>query len=144
MVIMVYEDSREQRPLFLDCARVVRKLDVGDYTTSRLLNKVHVERKSPQDFYGTLVQGHSRFKREMLRAFLKGTRLVVFVECSKADFISKRWPQGHNRLMTSDVLAKIVETMEVKHRLEIVWCESRKHCENSVLEFLKAEEAKLG
>ena len=93
---MIFVDSREQKPIWeVKEGKVeVRKLDEGDYTTSDLLNKAHIERKSGIDLYGSLVQGHKRFIAELERADEKGIKLSVFVECPKRAFIGKKFKGG--------------------------------------------------
>lgn len=65
MTILV--DTREQKP-YWDINRTT--LIVGDYTTKKLKNIYHIERKSLQDLYGTLTSGNNRFKYELFLSLI--------------------------------------------------------------------------
>ena len=119
----ILTDSREQLPMFNEYVRVT--LSEGDYTTTKLLNKFHIERKSLPDLYGTLIQGHKRFRNEILRAKEKNIKLSVYVEGTRSDFIMKRFPMGWKLKMKPGVLSKIIDTMSEKYNLEFVWCDGR-------------------
>jgi len=73
-------DTREQNPLQLSCKTSVAKLDVGDYSCQNHFNNCFVERKSLEDFCGTMSQGFDRFKLEVERAQSLGFHLAVLVE----------------------------------------------------------------
>lgn len=120
-------DTREQKPLWEEKEGFVerRKLDEGDYTTAKLLNKFHIERKSANDLYGSIIQGHERFRKELLRAQEKGIILRIFVECSKRDFVGKKFPGGWRLKMKPAILAKIVSTISEKYSVDFVWCDGR-------------------
>jgi ERCC4-type nuclease len=119
---------------------VVQKLDVGDYSTNLLLNKFHIERKSSIDFYGTIVQGHKRFVRELERAKKSNITMPIYVECSRGDFVMKRFPMGFKLKMRPGTLIKIIDTMTEKYGLEIVWCENRDNMRLQMIKRLNEEE----
>ena len=73
-------DTREQNPLQLSCKTSVAKLDVGDYSCQNHFNNCFIERKSLEDFCGTMSQGFDRFKLEVERADSLGFHLAVLVE----------------------------------------------------------------
>ena len=81
-------DTREQSPLKLSCKTSTEKLDVGDYSCQSHFNGCFVERKSLEDFCGTMSQGYERFQREVGRAQELGFHLAVFVE-EKLETISQ-------------------------------------------------------
>lgn len=137
----IISDSREQILIFKESN--IMKLDVGDITTEKLLNKFHIERKSGEDLYGTLIQGHVRFRNEILRAKEKEIGLPVYVECSREDFVMKRFSQGWKRKTTSSTLSKIIVAMEKKYDLEFVWNFGREQMKQKMLERFKLEEEKL-
>lgn len=147
MVVLV--DTREQIPFWkpagLRAGIVARRiaLNVGDYTTPLLLGKVHIERKSLCDLYGTLINSHPRFRREVLRAALAKTKLVVVVEGSHADFINKKFPRGSERKAPTQVLKKIIVTIKKRYGLEIIFCRSRLKAQATTLRILRCEERKL-
>lgn len=129
----IITDSREQLPYWKN---KIQKLEVGDYTTTKLLNVFHVERKSLQDLYGTLVQGNSRFRYELWRAAFFQIKLEVFVEGSLDDFINKRFPYGKDRKFSTHGLNQLITTFTRKYHLAFYWHENRKTC-------LKAVEKRL-
>ena len=120
-----------------------QKLEVGDYTTELLLNKFHVERKSPQDLYGSIIQGHERFKSMFLRAYAHETKCPVYVECSEQFFYSKRWPQGYKRKTPGNVLAKIIYTLNKRYGIQFVWCTDRTEIKQKITEEFRHQESLL-
>jgi ERCC4-type nuclease len=136
-------DTREQTP-FWKGANVCRRccLKEGDYTTELLLNVFHIERKSLQDLYGTLIHNHPRFRREILRAEERGLTLVVVVEGSYKDFVNKNFPRGHQRKTPTTTLKKIVATVKRRYELEIIFCGSRDKAKKKTFERLHLEERK--
>lgn len=138
MILLV--DTREQLPYWqgAECGRLC--LCVGDYTTAALLNKFHIERKSPEDLYGSITKGNHRFKKEFIKAHKRKIGLAVYVESTKSDFIAKLFPRGDDRLVKSETLAKIVATLERKYFVEFVWCGDREKAQKKVFTRLKSEE----
>ena len=79
----IFIDTREQQPLvFKNQANM--KLDFGDYTASgEYYDYTYVDRKSGNDFIGTLSLGNlNRFKRELQRAKDLNSYVYVVVESS--------------------------------------------------------------
>lgn len=135
-------DTREQRPLWVN--NVIRYgLLVGDYTSMKLRDSFAIERKSPMDLYGSIIQGHVRFRNEMIRAEVNGIKLVVVVECSKRSFVNKSF-KGADRLQCEgETLRKIIETIEKRYKLELIWCCGRRGAKEIILKRLRKEENKL-
>jgi hypothetical protein len=74
-------DTREQSPLPLKNKHIVSKLDFGDYCASgEHYSPIYVERKSLNDFVGTMSAGYDRFKREVERAKTFDSYIIVLVE----------------------------------------------------------------
>lgn len=121
---MIIIDTREQRPLYTT-NYVKRKLCVGDYSHTMVEHCFSIERKSPQDLYGTLLKGHIRFRKEIIRAGHHGIKLVVYVECTRKKFVSMTWPGGSFLKCKGETLEKIIDTMTFKYKLEFVWCSNR-------------------
>lgn len=138
MIIIV--DSREQLPL---CGGVRMKLEVGDYTSKKLLNKFHIERKSLTDLYGTLTSGNKRFKYELFRAAYHQIKLEVYVEGTLDDFINKRFPKGADRKFSSHGLEELVKTFSKKYFLHFEWCKNRADCLKKLEICLKTHEKEL-
>lgn len=132
-------DTRERLPLW---PLPQSKLSVGDYTTEKLLNKFHIERKSLEDLCNTITGGHDRFKREMGRAKTNKTKLVIFVEGRYEDFIIKNFRDGEKRKIEGETLGKIIRRISKNHKIEVTWHDSREHMQKSVLKRLLAEEKK--
>jgi ERCC4-type nuclease len=124
---MIIVDTREQRPLWdPKTFNVIKtKLDEGDYTTEELYDLAHAERKSGADLYGSIIQGHERFRREILRAADKNMKFAIFVECPEKMFYSKRFAGGYRLRASYGQLRKMIETMTKKYNLEFFWCEGR-------------------
>jgi ERCC4-type nuclease len=137
-------DTREQNPIWEGKECEVKKLDEGDYTTEKLFNIAHIERKSGIDLYGSIVQNHDRFRAEIERANSKGIKLSVFVECLKRDFVGKRFNGGWRLKMKPAVLAKIVDTIQEKYGIEFVWCDGREDFREKALQWFQDQHSIFG
>lgn len=129
-------DTREQLPLSFEYSRTVT-LKVGDYTTVTHHNRLHIERKSPADLYGTLLKGHKRFRKEVLRAAEHNIELIVVVECTKAKFMAKDWRGASYCKVDSVILDRIIRTMTKRYGLKFVWCASRAAMKRTITRLLK-------
>ena len=79
----IYVDTREQKPFDFPLHPTERRaLKFGDYACSESAwtQNLVIERKSPQDFCGTLSGGLDRFRRELDRAKEAGAYVVILVE----------------------------------------------------------------
>jgi len=132
-------DTREQLPMFKN-GTIRRKLDVGDYSTTILENKFAIERKSPQDLYGSLVGGHERFMNEILLAERRNIHLVLFVECCYEEFVSMTWRGGSRVKMRPKVLKRLTDTTFRRRGLQVFWCKSRDGMKKAILDRLNLEE----
>ncbi len=72
-------DSREGKPLDLPNCQVT-KLNFGDYSIENNADKIYFERKSLNDFLGTMSAGFDRFDRELQRCQDENAYLVVLIE----------------------------------------------------------------
>ncbi len=135
--MIIITDTREQLPYWKD---KVETLSVGDYTTTKLKGKLHIERKSLQDLYGTLVTGNQRFKAELFRAAWERISIVVYVEGEMEQFINKQFPYGKERKFSSHGLEQLIKTFTKKHHLTFVWHKNREMCKKAVFSRLLAEE----
>ena len=81
---MIYIDTREQKPFKFDIPFEVKTLKFGDYALSdkEVSGNCYVERKSLNDFIGTMSGGYERFRKEIERAVEQDAYLVVLVERS--------------------------------------------------------------
>lgn len=132
-------DTREQNPIWEGKEAISYKLDEGDYTIPELLNMAHIERKSGNDLYGSIIQGHVRFRSELERANDKGIKLAIFVECSKKEFIGKKFKGGWRLKTKPAVLAKIISTISEKYGVEFIWCDGREDFKIRAIEWFKKE-----
>jgi ERCC4-type nuclease len=135
--IKIIIDTREQKPLiFTDHETVTRKLDEGDYNIVELEDKIVIERKSIQDLYGSIIQGHARFKREILRAKAKNKKFYIFLEGTKTAFIRRSIIKYNIKWET---LSKIINTMVTRYDLIIVECEDRELMSSKIIETIENE-----
>lgn len=137
-------DTREQKPLFNKVEAIHFKLLVGDYSTMLLRDSFCIERKSLQDLYGSIIQGHVRFRKESIRAVANDIKLVIYVEGTRLQFINKRFPRGGDRKISGETLSKIISSIEKRWKVEIVWCQSRTQAKKLILERLRKEEISYG
>jgi ERCC4-type nuclease len=134
MIIII--DTREQKPIsFPGHEKVHRKLDEGDYNTPELEDKIVIERKSVEDFYGSVIQGHARFKKEILRAKDKKKKFYIFVEGSIIDIIE----YAKARKMKDGVMGKIINTMTARYDLKIIECHTRVLMSSKIIETIEKE-----
>ena len=136
----IITDTREKLPYWEDSCIC---LQVGDYTTAKLKNKFHIERKSPQDLYGTLTSGNNRFKHELFRAAYHGIKMEMFIETTYTNFINKKFPGGSERQFTTEGLIRLVSTFEKKYYLKFNWFASRELSKIAVFNTLKSKENEL-
>lgn len=133
---IVYVDTREQTPIEFKRSISI-KLIVGDYTTKKHYNKLHLERKSPADLYGTILSGHKRFHKELRRAFEHQIGLIMVIECSEEKFYSMLWKGGKFCKVKPETLLKIITTLKERYGLTFVWCRDRRHMKKVMLQLLK-------
>jgi ERCC4-type nuclease len=78
----IYVDTREQKPLKFNFPIEVKTLKFGDYSFSDrdATCNCYVERKSLQDFVGTLSGGFDRFCREIERSKDSDANFIVVIE----------------------------------------------------------------
>jgi len=112
-------DTREQNPWHFDptLVRVHRgTLRTGDYAVTGD-SGFAIERKSLDDFLGTIGKGWERFMREIYRARESGFHLPIIVEARFTDFLFKVNAKGeiespqheHPRMTPGFVLKRIGE-----------------------------------
>jgi ERCC4-type nuclease len=84
-------DSREQMPYDLSPFIMVTKgLPTGDYSILGMEQQVVIERKSMDDFIGSISQGRERFEREIERLKPFESKMIL-VEASAADIVNHRY-----------------------------------------------------
>jgi len=120
------------------------KLSVGDYTTDELIGKAHVERKSPNDLYGSLIQNHERFRAELIRARTSGIRLAVFVECPDEIFYMKKFRGGYKLKTAPRILRQIVSTMADKYDVDFIFCKDRNDMRCNIMLWFERQKQLVG
>jgi ERCC4-type nuclease len=101
---------------------VRRGLPVGDYSLEGYESVVAVERKSLDDFVGTVIRARGRFERELdcLKEFELG---VVVVEATHEDVLQHRYRAN---VHPNAVLGAAV-AITVDHHVPVLWCTDRQH-----------------
>jgi ERCC4-type nuclease len=136
--LIILEDTREQDYLTFTRFKHVefqqsQCLPVGDYAcviNGGSLSSVVFERKSKGDLWGTMTSYYERFKNEYKKSIELGIKLVLITECDIED-IAKGfiYNSGGGRMVRSKVdggsMCKKLETLRVKHGLEVVYCNGR-------------------
>lgn len=136
---MIVVDSREQKPYWTGKGVMKTFLEVGDYTTIELLDVFHIERKSMEDLYGSLIQGHVRFMKEFIRARAHDIKLAVFIEGTHKAFINKDFPGGAYRKAPGETLRKMIETINERYHVDFIWCGNRNRAKSMVADRLALE-----
>lgn len=90
-------DTRETCPLKLNTKTEDKKLDYGDYHYTKDKFNIFVERKSLNDFIGTLGKNFDRFCREIERAKKDDAFLIVLVENNISNCLSFNYLPYINR-----------------------------------------------
>lgn len=129
-------DTREQKPLtFPNNPTIRQKIDEGDYNMNPWLPIV-VERKSLEDFYGSITRDHARFKREILRAQAKNIPFYIFLEGDLKTFFSLSW-SSRALDIKPETLKKIVNTMKDRYKIIIIECKTRDEMSKKIVELLE-------
>lgn len=131
-------DSREQRPLVFGCDSIRKKLHVGDYGAefpAGTIYPVVFERKSIADLFGTLTQGYDRFRKEINRAEIAKTRLIIAVEGSK-EKVLKGYPHSAR---DPESIIKQLETIKTKYGVEHMFFGNRPAMANHIHDFFFVE-----
>ncbi|MEN6358251.1 MAG: ERCC4 domain-containing protein [Armatimonadota bacterium] len=120
---VVVVDTREKEPYTFDPARVEvvrRALAAGDYSLLGLESSVAVERKSMEDFVGTVIRGRERFANELAK--LRGCEFAcVVVEGSLMDVLSGNYrSDAHPNAVLGSALSIIVD-----YRIPVFFCSNR-------------------
>ncbi len=122
-VVTVVVDSREQEPLCFnpELVRPVRRaLSAGDYSVAGLEETVAVERKTLDDFVGTVMRARGRFYRE-LRRLQRYARACVVVEANLSDVLAGRYRGGaHPHAILGSAMAIIVD-----FEIPVYFCSNR-------------------
>lgn len=129
-------DTREQDNLFRKPPKgllIVRDtLQSGDYSIKGFEQDVAIERKSLNDFYGSIGKGRSRFKAELER-LRKYDWKAILIEGTEDQVLSVG--SIYTQLTHAQVRQSIV-SFEVKYKLAIYYAKSRQDSERWILDRL--------
>jgi DNA excision repair protein ERCC-4 len=104
--LVIIVDTREQLPYELSPCKTIRKgLPTGDYSLEGLEDKVVIERKSLDDFIGSICQGRERFEREIERLMPFEAKMIL-VEGSAEDITRHRY---QSRMHPNSVMGTIAK-----------------------------------
>lgn len=126
-------DSREQRPLYFKNSEKL-KLDTGDYAVSgEDFDYTFVDRKSFQDFCGTMVgDSYERFRREILRCKNQDSYLWVVVEADIKDAAKLNSRSAHKNNLKFVFHQMCVLQHEFPKNLQFVWSGGREQSEDLI------------
>jgi ERCC4-type nuclease len=119
-------DTREQAPLKFRKSKkidgiITKKLDTGDYSVEGYEDKIAIERKSPEDFLGTMGRGNKRFQKELKRA-MRLDYFAIVIEAPYTVLRDKMFEGGRYSKMRPDVALKIMWTLIHKYRIQVFFC----------------------
>lgn len=122
-LVTIVIDTREQEPYGFnpDLVRPVRRaLPAGDYSVAGLEETIAVERKTLDDFVGTVVRARGRFYRE-LRRLQRCARACVVVEANLSDVLAGRYRcDAHPNAILGSAIA-----ISVDFGIPVYFCSSR-------------------
>ena len=135
-------DTREQRPWTFEGSgvEVIRaKLDSGDYSLPGLESRVAIERKSLDDWCGSVLHDRARFYRELDR--LRGFEFrCVIIEASVREIVAGRYT---SQAVPATVLGFIAE-VTVGQSVPVYLGGTRAESQILACALLKAARKKLG
>jgi len=136
--LTIITDTREQEPLYFKNQKI-QKLDVGDYAILDYFDYTFVDRKSEQDFKGTLSKDNfERFKRELDRCRSIGCYLFVVIDADlkKLDETNKK--SAHKSNMKYIYHNMRLLQHEYRDCCQFVFSRSRINSENIIPRILKS------
>lgn len=135
-LLTILIDRREQRPLVLPQSELATlptadysiRTDIEDYR-----DRIGVERKSLEDFYGCVGQSRERFERELER-LAKFPYPAIVLECDMASVL-----QGteHSRVHPHSAIGSLI-AWSVRHRVPVWFCGDRRMAAGTVRKILYA------
>ena len=102
----------------------------------KVKNEIVIERKTIEDYYGSITRGHERFKREISRSTNKGRRFYVFLEGSIEDLFEYVRIRGGN----VRAIGKTLITMARRYDIKLIECKTRNEMEKKIIEKLSEAE----
>lgn len=111
-------------------------LDTGDYTISGFEDRLAIERKSGDDFLGSIGGGHERFRREHERMYeiaIMGGFACVIIESSLDRLIAELADPTSGRRMVSETILGIVASWSQKYGVHFLFAGDRRTAESLAL-----------
>ena len=131
-------DTREQKPFQFEGHTLIEsKLEYGDYSLHPN-NKLAVERKSLNDFYGTLSGGRERFEREIQKAKKLEGYIVVVVESTINTMMYQK--QKFSKASGEFVAHNMRQLLRNYDNLQFVFCDGREDAKMKTLHILAMNE----
>jgi len=129
-------DTREQLPLDFRIGKVIESvsyhaLKTGDYSIIGYEDKIAIERKNPNDLFGSVGKNHKRFQRELDRA-TSFDYFAILVEQPFNVILTKDFEGSHFSKMRGDVVIKILYTLKFKYGIDVIFCNGRKEAKNII------------
>lgn len=125
-------DSREQRPWTFENETELRGLKTGDYSLAGYEDCIIVERKSIEDFTGSIGRNRKRFAAELERAN-KIKHFCIIVEGSWFDLFTGNY---RSRLLPQSAVGSAVGIM-ARYGVPVIMAETRKQAEQLCKKFLR-------
>lgn len=127
-------DTQEQLPyMFSGCRTFHKSLGEGDYSIEGWENKISIERKSANDFYGSIVNNKDTNNRDRLEREFERMKSYKFkalvIEEEEQDILC---PEMYGRDINRNSIYGSIISFEVKYGLHVYYG-SRKYCENKIL-----------
>ena len=121
--VTVIIDTREQEPYGFNPQLVTpvrRALPAGDYSLAGFEQTVAVERKTLDDFVGTVMRARARFYRE-LQLLERYARACVVIEANLSDVLASRYKgDAHPQAVLGSALA-----ISVDFGVPVFFCSNR-------------------
>lgn len=140
-------DSREQKPLNFKSDNVktkIQKLEYGDYEDVNSIHPLTVERKSLNDYIGTLSRDYERFSRECARAREDGFGLVVLVESDLAKATSFNYSRGNfSKCDPKFVFSKMRDILREYPNVQFLFVDGREEAARVMLNLFGALETPM-
>ena len=137
-------DTREQNPITLSLPTINGTVAVGDYALQGKDDLgIYIERKSLQDFCGTLSGGLERFDRELKKAQEAGLYIVMMVESNLSDSLSFSFlPQMKWTKAQPSFIFKNLRDLLNKYPLnfQVIFTEGRKDFANKMIKIFELGE----
>jgi ERCC4-type nuclease len=139
-------DDREKKPFPFEEPTIKKRLNVGDISLEGLEDQLSIERKATIDAVQSVISGHDRFEREMIR----GKELKYFaivIEGRPEDLIKVALKQAKFYNVTPKVMAGRVKTIintyylwTIKHGVHVFFCTNRPEAMEVTLKLLRGYE----